>query len=78
MPYCMSRRGSQIGWASTLNSIFLMSFPLRLDVGFARVNIHDGKVEIIAWDECAHVPFFRHIDHPLAEYIVDKLTRLRL
>jgi hypothetical protein len=51
MPLRMTRCGSLAGWASALNSIFLMSFALRFEVGFARVIIHDGKVEIITWDE---------------------------
>ena len=45
----MTRPGSQLRWAGTLNSIFLMSFALRLEAGFARVNINDGKAEVMAW-----------------------------
>ena len=45
----MTRGGSQLPWLSTLNSIFIMSFALRLEKGFARVNINDGKAEVMAW-----------------------------
>jgi hypothetical protein len=58
--------------------MFIMSFALRLEKGFARVNINDGKAEVMAWNVWAHVPFFRHTAHPLAESISDTLTRRRL
>jgi ABC-type transport system involved in cytochrome bd biosynthesis fused ATPase/permease subunit len=45
----MTRGGSQLPWLSTLNSIFIMSFALRLEKGFARVNINDGMSEVMAW-----------------------------
>lgn len=43
MPLLITRRGSQSGWASTLNSIFLMIFVLRLEEGFSRVKIISGE-----------------------------------
>ena len=43
MPLRITRRGSQSGWVSTLNSIFLMIFVLRLEEGFSRVKIISGE-----------------------------------
>ncbi len=43
MPLLITRRGSQSGWASTLNSIFSMIFVLRLEEGFPRVKIISGE-----------------------------------
>jgi hypothetical protein len=65
----MTRGGSQLPWLSTLNSIFIMSFALRLEKGFSRVNINDGKAEVMAWATGLMFLFFRHTDHPLAESI---------
>jgi len=43
MPLLITRRGSQSGWVSTLNSIFFMIFVLRLEEGFSRVKIISGE-----------------------------------
>ena len=43
MPLLITRRGSHSVWASTLNSIFLMIFVLRLEEGFPRVKIISGE-----------------------------------
>ena len=43
MPLRITRRGSQSVWGSTLNSIFLMIFVLRLEEGFSRVKIISGE-----------------------------------
>jgi hypothetical protein len=43
MPLLITRRGSQSVWGSTLNSIFLMIFVLRLEEGFSRVKIISGE-----------------------------------
>ena len=45
----MTRCGAQFGWAGILNSIFLMSFALRLEKGFSRANINVGKAVVAAW-----------------------------
>jgi hypothetical protein len=45
----MTRCGAQSGWVGDCNSIFLIRIALRLEAGFARVNINDGMTEVMAW-----------------------------
>jgi hypothetical protein len=45
----MTRCGAQSGWVGDCNSIFLIRIALRLEAGFARVNINDGMAEVMAW-----------------------------
>jgi hypothetical protein len=59
----MTRGGSQLPWLSTLNSIFIMSFALRLEKGFARVNINDGMAEVMAW--AAGLMFLFFVTQPI-------------
>ena len=59
----MTRRRSQLSWLSTLNSIFIMSFALRLEKGFARVNFNDGMAEVMAW--AAGLMFLFFVTQPI-------------
>lgn len=43
----MTRCGAQSGWVGDCNSIIRIA--LRLEAGFARVNINDGMTEVMAW-----------------------------
>jgi hypothetical protein len=49
MPLRVTRRRSQPRWAGAWESIFPMSIALRLEAGFARVNINDGIAKVMAW-----------------------------
>ena len=59
----MTRRGAPPRWAGTWKSIFLMSFALRLEAGFARVNINAGMAEVMAW--AAGLMFLFFVTQPI-------------